>query len=107
MGCQYAWSWICRKVYENALAHEMRKCGLRVVQQRGIVVHYDDMIVGENNADLVVADQVIVELKVVAALSDVYVPQCRNDLRATGKPVCLLINFGRAKIEIRRVTGQT
>jgi GxxExxY protein len=92
------------KVYENALAHEMRKCGLGVVQQRGIVVLYDDVIVGEFTADLLIEDQVIVELKVVGALSDVHVPQCRNYLRATGKPLCLLINFGRPKVEIRRIT---
>jgi GxxExxY protein len=64
----------------------------------------DAVIVGEYTADLLVEDQVIVELKVVAALSDVHVPQCRNDLRATGKFLCLLINFGRSKVEIRRVT---
>jgi GxxExxY protein len=93
------------KVYENALAHEMRKSGLGVVQQRGIVVFYDDVVVGEYIADLIVEDQVIVELKVVGALSDVHVPQCRNYLRATGKPLCLLINFGRSKVEIRRVTA--
>jgi GxxExxY protein len=86
------------KVYENALAHEMRKSGLAVVQQRGIVVFYDDVIV---------EDQVIVELKVVGTLSDLHVPQCRNDLRATGKPLCLLINFGRPKVEIRRITAET
>src|SRR5271165_781499 len=94
------------KVYENALAHEMRKCGLGAIQQRGIVVFYDDIIVGEFTADLLVEDQVIVELKVVGALSDVHLPQCRNYLRATGKPLCLLINFGRPKVEIRRVTAQ-
>ena len=66
------------KVYENALAHEMRKSGLGVVQQRGIVVFYDDVIVGEYTADLIVEDQVIVELKIVPALSDVHLPQCRN-----------------------------
>src|ERR1700739_4666200 len=92
------------KVYENALAHEMRKSGLGVAQQRGIVVFYDDVIVGEYTADLIVEDQVIVELKVVPALSDVHLPQCRNYLRATGKPLCLLINFGRPKVEIRRIT---
>jgi hypothetical protein len=57
----------------------------------------------EYTADLLIEDQVIVELKVVGALSDVHVPQCRNYLRATGKPLCLLINFGRPKIEIRRI----
>ena len=38
---------LVEKVHENALAREMRKCGLGVVQQRGIVVFYDDVIVGE------------------------------------------------------------
>jgi GxxExxY protein len=94
------------KVYENALAHEMRKCGLATVQQRGIVVIYDGITVGEFTADLLVEDRVIVELKVVAALSDVHLPQCRNYLRATGKPLCLLINFGRPKIEIRRIAAE-
>jgi GxxExxY protein len=56
------------KVHENALAHEIRKCGLGVLQQRGIVVFYDDVIVGEYAADLIVEDKVIVELKVVSAL---------------------------------------
>jgi GxxExxY protein len=63
------------KVYENALAHELRKCGLGVVQQRRIVVLYDDMMVGEFTADLLIEDQVILELKVVPALSDVHIPQ--------------------------------
>jgi GxxExxY protein len=71
----------------------------------GIVVFYDGVIVGEYIADLLVEDQVIVELKVVAALSDTHIPQCRNYLQATGKPLCLLINFGRPKIEIRRITA--
>jgi GxxExxY protein len=84
----------------------VRKCGLGVVQQRGSVVFYDDVIVGDYTAGLLVEDQVIVELKVAGALSDGHVPQSRNYLRATGKPLCLLINFGRPEVEIRRVTAQ-
>ena len=84
----------------------MRKSRIGVVQQRGIVVFYDGLIVGEYTADLLVEDQVIVELKVVGSLGDVHIPQCRNYLRATGKPLCLLINFGRPKVEIRRITAQ-
>ena len=91
------------KVHENALVHEMRKCGLGAVQQRGIVVFYDNVVVGEFTAD---QDQVIVELKVVGGLSDMHLPQCRNYLRATGKSLCLLINFGRPKVEIRRITAR-
>jgi GxxExxY protein len=84
----------------------MRKAGLGVLRQRGLVVFYDDVIVGEFIADLMVEDQVIVELEVVGALSDMHVPQCRNYLRATGKPLCLLINFSPSKVEIRRITAQ-
>jgi GxxExxY protein len=62
------------KVYENAVAHEMRKSGLGVVRQRGIVVFDDDVIVVEITANLIVEDEVIVELKVVPMLSDVHLP---------------------------------
>jgi GxxExxY protein len=93
------------KVYENALAHEMRKRGLLVVQQRGIVVRYDDAVVGEYIADLVVDDRIIVELKVVKALSEQHVAHCVNYLRATELDLCLLMNFGRSRIEFRRVAA--
>jgi GxxExxY protein len=72
------------KACENALAHEMRKCGLGVVQQRGIGVFHDDVIVGEYIAELLVEDQVIVELKVVSALASVHLPQCRHYLPGMG-----------------------
>jgi GxxExxY protein len=64
------------------------------------------MIAGEFTAGLLVEDQVILELKVASALSDVPIQQCRNYLRATGKPLCLLINCGRLKMEIRRIAAQ-
>jgi GxxExxY protein len=93
------------KVYENALAYEMRKRGLLVVQQRSIIVRYDDAVVGEYIADLVVDDRIIVELKVVKALSEQHVAQCVNYLRATGLDLCVLMNFGRSRIEFRRVSA--
>jgi GxxExxY protein len=55
---------------------------------------------------LLLEDQANAELKVAGALSDVHRPRCRNDLRATGKPLCLLINLGRPKVEIRRITAK-
>ena len=91
------------KVYENALAHELRKTGLKVMQQHGVSVHYDGIVVGEYFADLLVADQVIVELKAVSALDKVHEAQCLNDLMAAGLRVCLLPNFGTPKVEVRRI----
>lgn len=90
------------KVYENALAHELRRAGLSVAQQQGIEVRYDDVLVGEFVADLVVEGQVILELKATREHSDFFAAQCLNYLKATGKPICLLINFGKARIDVQR-----
>jgi GxxExxY protein len=98
LGCGFL-----EKVYENALALELRKAGLETSQQHGIAVHYAGTVVGEYAADLLVAGKVLVELKAVKALDDVHLAQCINYLKATGLSVCLLLNFGKPKLEVRRV----
>jgi GxxExxY protein len=90
------------KVYENALAYELREAGLAVVQQHGITVHYAGVVVGEYAADLLVEGIVMVELKAVRALDTAHAAQCMNYLKATGLRLCLLLNFGRPRLEIRR-----
>jgi len=90
------------KVYENALAHELRKVGLAVVQQHGITVHYDGIVVGEYAVDLLIEGTLIVELKASKALDGAHTAQCLNYLKATGLRLCLLLNFGRSRLEIRR-----
>jgi GxxExxY protein len=93
------------RVYENALAHELRKASLLVEQQRGIKVRYDGIIVGDYAVDLLVQKEVLVELKAVKALDNIHVAQCLNYLRATGLKVCLLLNFGTPKVQIRRLVN--
>lgn len=82
------------KVYENALAIELRRHGLRVQQQAPIKVFYAGQVVGEYFADLLVEDKVIVELKAAEALSPAHEAQLLNYLKATGISVGLLLNFG-------------
>ena len=91
------------KVYENALAHEIQKSGLKVAQQDPIKVLYDEIVVGDFFADLLVEEQVLVELKAVSMLKDEHVAQSLNYLRATGLEICLLINFGTAKVQLKRL----
>jgi GxxExxY protein len=91
------------KVYENALAHELRKSGFLVEQQKGIKVRYDGVVVGDFMVDLLVQKEVLVELKAVKTLDNIHVAQCLNYLRATGLKVCLLLNFGTPKLQIRRL----
>ena len=91
------------KVYENALVHLIRKSGLKVVQQYPIKVTFDGILVGEFVADLLVEDRVLVELKAVSMLVNDHTAQALNYLRASGLELCLLINFGRTKVEIKRL----
>jgi len=90
------------KVYENALAIELRKIGLEVKQQTPISVLYEGTMVGEYFADLLVSNAVIVELKAVKQINNAFAAQCLNYLKATGLPICLLLNFGKPRIEIKR-----
>ena len=91
------------RVYENALAYEPRASGLLIVQQCGVRVHYRDVVVGEYFVDLLVEDVLLVELKTVKALDDPHRMQCINYLKATGPQLCLLLNFGNTRMEIKRV----
>jgi GxxExxY protein len=111
IGCAYTvasclGSGFLEKVYENALAHEIRKIGMIVLQQHGIQVIYDTVIVGEYVADLLVEQCIMIELKAVKALDNIHQAQCMNYLKATGYHVCLLINFGSPKIEVKRIVNQ-
>ena len=91
------------KVYENALLIELGHCGLRAEQQHPIKVFYNNSLVGEFAADILVDNCVIVELKAVKILDDVHTAQCLNYLKATGMRICLLVNFGKPRADIKRI----
>jgi len=91
------------KVYENALVHELKKAGLAVEQQKPVDVYYDGVVVGKYCAALVVEEVVIVELKAVGRIEDVHLAQCLNYLKATRLKLGLILNFGKSKLEIKRV----
>jgi GxxExxY protein len=90
------------KVYENAIAHEFRKFRVAFEQRKGIEVFYDGVNLGNFVADLVVENRVIVELKAAQAIDDTHVAQCLHDLKATGLEVCLRVNSGNNKVDVRR-----
>ena len=82
------------KVYENAMAIELRARGLKVACQTPISVTYRGQVVGNYFADLLVEDSVIVELKAVRQLAGEHEAQLLNYLNATDYEVGLLLNFG-------------
>ena len=91
------------KVYENALAIEMGKCGLNFRQQSPIVVHYQGVVVGEFVADFLVEEKVLLELKAVQVLAPEHEAQLLNYLKSTTIEVGLLLNFGPKAQHIRKV----
>ena len=98
LGCGFL-----EKVYENALAVELRNRGLRATQQTAITIRYEEQVVGEYFADIVVDDRLIVELKSARAFEPVHEAQCINYLRASRLPLCLLMNFARPRLDVRRI----
>ena len=100
----YLGTGLLEKVYENGLAHRLRKDGLHVETQKPLSVYdADEFCLGEYFADLVVEGRVIVELKAVRNIADEHYAQILNYLKITGAPAGLLINFGSYKFEVRTV----
>ncbi len=91
------------KVYENALALEIRTAGLKVEQQKPISVTYEGVVVGRYAADLVIEVVVLVELKASKAIDDIHQAQLLNYLKATKLKIGLILNFGTSRLGIKRM----
>ena len=89
-------------VYEKCLLIELKKEGLKAETQKAITVYYENEVVGEFKADILVEDAVVLELKSVKEISQAHEVQLVNYLVATGKEVGLILNFGEQKVEIKR-----
>jgi len=85
------------RVYQRAMQVELQLRGLTAEMEKKIIVRYKDQIVGTYEADLLVNEVVIVELKVASQYNSLDEAQLLNELKATGIRVGLLINFGRDK----------
>jgi GxxExxY protein len=78
---------------------------MRIEQQKPIKVYYDNIVVGDYFADLIVEGSVIVELKAAKNIEDIHLAQCLNYLKATGLKLGLILNFGKPRVEIKRVVN--
>jgi GxxExxY protein len=91
------------KVYERALVRELGLRGIGAIAQSSLAVKYKGHYIGEYFADILVEDVLVVELKCADRLTNEHTAQCLNYLRASGRTVCLLVNFQRPKVEWRRI----
>ena len=91
------------KVYENALAHRLRKAGFDVKQQFPLKVRDEDgTLIGDYFADLLVKNQVVIELKTAKTLMLEHEAQLLGYLKSARLEHGLLINFGSPKFQIRK-----
>ena len=91
------------KIYENALAHRLKKLGLKVEQQSPLkVLDEDGTPLGDYFADLFIENILIIELKAVRSTTDDHVAQILGYLRSSRIETGLLINFGAPKLQIKR-----
>jgi GxxExxY protein len=87
------------KVYENALAIELRKRGLKVVQQHALKVYYEGEVAGDYVVDLFIEDCILVELKAIKALDSIHEAISLNYIKASPFWLIGLINFGKPRID--------
>src|SRR5450432_2288650 len=91
------------RVYERALLTELGLRGIRATAQTSFTVTYKGHSVGESFADILVEDVLVVELKCVERLANEHTAQCLNYLRASGRTLCILVNFQKPKVEWQRI----
>ena len=92
-------------VYEEALAFELDLRGIPFVRQETVKVRYKGRVVGAQRLDLVIDGRIVLELKAVSALTDVFKQQTLSYLKATGLKLGILINFGAPRVEYVRIVN--
>ena len=91
------------KVYQRAMQVELIKRGSTAEMENPIKVRYKNAVVGEYYADLLVDRCVIVEIKVARSYNSEDEAQILNELKATGMKVGMLVNFGRERVQYKRL----
>jgi GxxExxY protein len=91
------------RVYQRALQVELLRRGASAEIEKRIQVHYKGVVVGDYDADIIVDGRVVVEIKVAPQYDKRDEAQLLNELKATGLKVGLLVNFGRTKVEYKRL----
>jgi GxxExxY protein len=92
------------KIYANALSHELQKLGLEFQREARLAVYYDNQVVGEYSADMIVGAKVLVELKTVERFAEAHLAQVLHYLRCCHLHTGLLINFRARALEHKRLT---
>jgi len=90
-------------IYQRCLAVELREAALSFQREIEQIIYYKDANIGSRRADFIVEEKILVELKAIITLEDVHLAQAKNYLTAYNLPIGLLINFGSASMQYKKV----
>ncbi|MBS4016147.1 MAG: GxxExxY protein [Candidatus Latescibacteria bacterium] len=90
-------------IYEEAFVQELESRKLRFSRQKNIKVLYKGKQIGEYKLDMIVEDKIILELKAVSAMNELFESQLISYLKATGMKLGIIINFGTKKVTYKRI----
>lgn len=91
------------KLYQRALYLELKRAQIKFEREKEISVKYGQVTIGKKKLDFIVDGKVIVELKKIDGIDKVHVAQVVSYLKTLGLNVGLILNFGKSKLEIKRV----
>ncbi len=93
------------EIYEESMAHEFELRGIPYERQKEVIVSYKGRKVGKHRIDLVVDGKIILELKAVSELTDVFRQRTLSYPKATNLKLGLLINFGSSRVQHERIVN--
>jgi GxxExxY protein len=93
------------KIYEEALLTEFKKSGIAYEKQKVVRVDYDGINLGNQRIDLLVNGGIIVEIKACNKIIPLFRDQVISYLKTADKRLGLILNFGRSKLEVKRVVN--
>jgi len=93
------------KIYEEALLKELNKAGIGYEKQKAVRVDYEGQGLGNQRIDLLVDEEIILEIKACKKIVPLFRDQVISYLKTTNKKLGLILNFGRSRLEIKRVVN--
>ncbi len=93
------------KIYERALAEELNTAGINYSNQETVSINYNNTKTGKQQLDFIIDDILILEIKSATRIIPIFEDQLISYLKGTGKKIGLILNFGRKKLEIKRLVN--
>lgn len=90
-------------VYEAALCVELTARGIQFERQKSIKIPHRGAEVGEHRLDVLVENSLLVELKAVRELEDIFFTVGRSQMKAAGIRDGLILNFATMPLTIKRI----